>query len=205
MFNAELPPISQLPTSGQLVRSTLVALASATALLFTVVLPAEYGIDPTGAGKVLGLTEMGLMKSRLAREAEKDRLRAVAAKAHQSEGAGTAQAAARTETKAPAARSDKITLTLKPDEGVEVKMQMKQGAKANFSWSVSGGTVHFDEHGEGLNNEISYAKANEVANREGTIEAAFDGLHGWYWRNRGTTDVTITLTTQGTYAAIARM
>jgi len=41
-------------------------------LLLTTVLPAEYGIDPTGAGRVLGLTQMGEIKVRLAREAAAD-------------------------------------------------------------------------------------------------------------------------------------
>jgi len=62
-----------LPTARQLVRSTLVALAVAALLLVTVVLPAEYGIDPTGIGRLTGLAEMGEIKSQLAEEAEADR------------------------------------------------------------------------------------------------------------------------------------
>ena len=37
------------------------------------VLPAEYNIDPTGVGRALGLTQMGEIKTQLAREAEADR------------------------------------------------------------------------------------------------------------------------------------
>ena len=55
-----------------MLRSVLIALAVALLLLFTVVLPAEYGIDPTGVGRVLGLTRMGEIKVRLAREAAAD-------------------------------------------------------------------------------------------------------------------------------------
>ena len=54
MFNSQLPDVSELPTTRQLVGSTLVAMAGAAALLVTVVLPSEYGIDPTGVGRVLG-------------------------------------------------------------------------------------------------------------------------------------------------------
>ena len=40
------------------------------ALLVTVVLlPAEYGVDPTRVGSLLGLTEMGRIKMKLAEEA----------------------------------------------------------------------------------------------------------------------------------------
>ena len=66
------PSSSELPSARALLRSTLVALAAAGTLLLTVVLPAEYGIDPTGAGRVLGLTQMGEIKVRLAREAAED-------------------------------------------------------------------------------------------------------------------------------------
>ena len=59
MHNANIPTHVELPSSKQLVRSTVIAIAAAGAILVAVVLPAEYGIDPTGAGKVLGLTEMG--------------------------------------------------------------------------------------------------------------------------------------------------
>ena len=66
-----LPPAA--PASpGRLLRSTLIALAVAALLLTTVVLPAEYGIDPTGVGRKLGLTRMGEIKTRLAKEAAAD-------------------------------------------------------------------------------------------------------------------------------------
>jgi hypothetical protein len=69
MYNTKIPTQAELPTAGQLVPSTAVAAATAAALLVTVVLPAEYGIDPTGVGRVLGLTEMGEIKASLAEEA----------------------------------------------------------------------------------------------------------------------------------------
>ena len=59
-------------TSGGLIRSTLLASGAAAAMLTIVYLPAEYGIDPTGFGAVLGLTEMGQIKQQLYAEAEAD-------------------------------------------------------------------------------------------------------------------------------------
>ncbi|MFY0990742.1 hypothetical protein [Halomonas sp. C05BenzN] len=73
MYNTDLPTRAELPSTGKLIRSTLVAAVVAVALLVTVVLPAEYAIDPTGAGRLLGLTEMGEIKLQLAEEAELDR------------------------------------------------------------------------------------------------------------------------------------
>lgn len=56
-------------TSGGLIRSTLMAGAAALAILTFFWLPAEYGVDPTGVGGLMGLTEMGEIKQQLAGEA----------------------------------------------------------------------------------------------------------------------------------------
>ena len=44
-----------------------------------------------------------------------------------------------------------------------------------------------------------------VASDDGVLEAAFNGSHGWFWRNRGDAPVTITLRTAGDYAQIKRV
>ncbi|MEK5764296.1 transmembrane anchor protein, partial [Acinetobacter junii] len=59
MFNAEIPKDVELPSSKKLIKSTVIAAVSAIVVLVTWVMPAEYAIDPTGVGKVLGLTKMG--------------------------------------------------------------------------------------------------------------------------------------------------
>jgi hypothetical protein len=56
MYNSDLPKRAALPSSRQLFRSTILAVLSAIIILITIVLPSEYGIDPTGAGRALGLT-----------------------------------------------------------------------------------------------------------------------------------------------------
>ncbi|RCS21305.1 hypothetical protein DUT91_25065, partial [Phyllobacterium salinisoli] len=72
MYNTDIPTRAELPSSAQLLRSTIIAMISAAAILVTVVLPAEYAIDPTGIGRALGLVEMGEIKAQLAEEAERD-------------------------------------------------------------------------------------------------------------------------------------
>lgn len=71
MTNPPMPPVQPV-SPRKLLRSTLVAVLVAGLLLATVVLPAEYGVDPTGVGRVIGLTQMGEIKTRLAREAAAD-------------------------------------------------------------------------------------------------------------------------------------
>lgn len=73
MYNTDIPSREELPTTRTLLRSTFIAALVAVALVFTTILPAEYGIDPTGIGRVTGLTEMGEIKVQLHKEAEADR------------------------------------------------------------------------------------------------------------------------------------
>ena len=72
MYNTDIPNRAELPSTRQLLRSTIIAVVAAAVILITVVLPAEYGVDPTGAGRAMGLTEMGQIKTQLAEEAERD-------------------------------------------------------------------------------------------------------------------------------------
>ena len=51
------PEIGELPNKKILNRATLIAATIAAVLLVTVVLPAEYGVDRTGVGRLLGLTD----------------------------------------------------------------------------------------------------------------------------------------------------
>jgi hypothetical protein len=77
---AATPNVQSVPaTPGGLIRSTLLAAGAAGAILVLFWLPAEYGIDPTGAGALTGLTEMGEIKQQLAAEAAADAQTAAAA------------------------------------------------------------------------------------------------------------------------------
>lgn len=198
MYNADLPTRAELPTTKQLVRSTLIALGAAVVILVTAVLPAEYAIDPTGVGRVFGLTQMGEIKQQLAEEAARD---AANAEAPLGEPADAPPPAAVADP-----RSDEMSVTLRPGEGAEVKLAMRAGATAQFEWTVSnGGVVNYDLHGDGGGRSTSYIQGRGVPGHRGELEAAFDGNHGWFWRNRGTSDVTVTLRTTGEYASIRRV
>lgn len=217
MYNDDLPTKAVQPTARQLLRSTLIALASAIVILVTLVLPGEYGIDPTGVGRVLGLTEMGEIKTQLSREAEADRRRGRKNVAPPGSDQGSslfgrvfaaffvAPAAAQVAQAAPTERSDEVTITLKPGQGAEIKLVMKKGAKAQFTWTVANGVVNYDLHGDGGGRSISYKKGRGVPKHEGTLTAAFDGNHGWFWRNRTRQNVTVILRVKGAYAEIKRL
>jgi hypothetical protein len=209
MYNSSAPSPADLPTSKQLLRSTLMALVAAIAILVVVVLPAEYAIDPTGFGQVLGLTEMGEIKGQLAEEAAADAAAEAAANAAAEDAAGSRQAPVEAEAAPtpPAAAEwrDEMRLELEPGQGAEVKLKMKAGERAEFSWTAEGGAVNFDRHGHGGGRSVGYAKGRNVPADEGTLEAAFDGDHGWFWRNRGSSAVTVVIRTRGQYAEMKRV
>lgn len=217
MFNANKPSDADLPTTGQLIRSTVIALAAAIVILVTIVLPSEYAIDPTGIGRALGLTHMGEVKKQLAAEAHADEQKAAqaeevvapppaAAPAEPAVEAAPLQTVVDTPSAPPAVKSDEVSFTLKPSEGTEYKLTMREGAKVAFGWDVVGGVVNYDLHGTAKSgSETSYRKGREVQTDSGDLVAAFDGAHGWFWRNRGTQDVTITLKTSGDYLELKRV
>lgn len=68
----DVSPTIPTASTRTLLRSTLIALATAAVVTVCAVLPAEYGVDPTGIGSRLGLTQMGKLKLELAREAALD-------------------------------------------------------------------------------------------------------------------------------------
>jgi len=208
MYNSDTPIRAELPSSRQLLRSTILAAVSALVLLVTVVLPAEYGIDPTGIGGVLRMTEMGDIKQQLAAEAAADAAATTATAP--ALGMAPANAAQAPESAAVAAASevewrDEMPFTLTPGEGTEIKLKMTEGAKAHFEWVVEGGEVNFDTHGDAPGKSISYEKGRGFASDDGVLEAAFTGNHGWFWRNRGQSDVKVILRTRGDYTDIKKM
>ena len=241
MYNANKPSIDELPSSAQLLRSTIIAISAAAALLITTVLPSEYGIDPTGVGRILGLTEMGEIKTQLAEEAEADRRLEAQTQAEatietapspQPVGGETnvanplpqeqpttvventpeaapevtqVEAEPAAQEPAPIANSDEVSITLTPGQGAEIKLVMKGGAKARFEWTANGSVLNYDTHGNGGGQRISYEKGRAVPGDEGVLEAAFDGNHGWFWRNRTDADVTMTLRTEGDYLEMKRV
>jgi hypothetical protein len=201
MFNAEKPSLEELPSSAQLIRSTAIAAASAVAILVTVVLPAEYNIDPTGIGGVLGLAEMGEIKTQLAEEAEADRLMDLEAEEQSSlmndifglfVGAAHAQEAE--------VWRDEITFTLAPGDSAEWKLVMEEGQTVEYRIFVEGGRVNFDMHGHGGGQSVTYDKSRGSTGDAGAIVAAFDGEHGWFWRNRDSEPATVTVQVRGEYA-----
>lgn len=96
---------------------------------------------------------------------------------------------------------DRVRITLNPNQGLEYKFIMKPGATLHYEWE-STAPVYWDFHAEEEGKpreEFTRFEEGTSDGEEGTRKATFAGRHGWYWLNKGTTPVTITLETTGDY------
>lgn len=202
MHNAPKPNIEDLPTKAQLRRSTVIAGIGAVFIGVCIYLPAEYGTDPTGVGGILGLTEMGEIKQQLAAEAAEDEALhgGDESSSLMNDIFGLFVGAAH----AQEAWTDEITFTLAPGEFTEIKATMKEGATMTYAWVATGGRINFDLHAHSGSDAVTYEKGRGQTSGEGNFETPFAGDHGWFWRNRDGSDITVTLQLRGDYSEIVR-
>jgi hypothetical protein len=195
------PNPADLPSSAKLIKSTIVAAVAAAFLLVVAILPAEYGIDPTGVGKVLGLTAMGEIKMSLAQEATAQANDKPAAIQPVQPIQDVVAKQAETVT---SLRKDSLELTLVPNEGKEIKLTLNKGERARFVWYTDGAAANFDGHSDSVKHKINYKswQKGRSQREEGVLVAEFDGKHGWFWRNRTSKPMTITLQVEGEHSDI---
>ncbi len=173
------------------------------------ILPAEYGVDPTGLGERIGLT-------RLAGVSVPDRKRAPRIVRGTFPGIPAGDdfdyfdpevlGAPYTGTHSSTVRTDTFEIELDVYEQVEYKAVMNQGDALVFSWRlVEGTTVYSDFHADPAGNPaypdrywIRYAESEE-ASGSGSVVAPFDGNHGWYWLNIEEEPIRIELKVHGFY------
>jgi hypothetical protein len=189
-------------------KNTLLGLAVAALVavvaLFTVVLPAERGYDPTGIGKALGLMAMSEQHKAAAAALEdviggNDKLVAAAGADPEDPLPLPNPAVSQLESAAP--KTETMTIKLGWDEKTEIKALLGKNKTIVYSWSVEGGKVYVDFHGhdpsKGDNYWVRYEEAQESTGRSGSLVAPFAGEHGWYWLNVSDGPVTIKLTVTG--------
>ena len=186
-------------------KATLWAIVIATALLVTLVLPAEYGVDPTGAGRLFGLTTMGERKMAAASSASSPNIPAVTPTiANKS----TEAAVQYSTISALPLRFDEIEVKLPPKGQVEYKTVLPEGESLVFTWDAGGANLEFDFHGEpasGPSGAFLTFHKGTATKSGGSLKAPFTGTHGWYWKNPTDKNVAIKLRVSGFYSEIKRM
>lgn len=178
--------MSDTSSSKKGLLTTLAVLGVGAIALVVFVLPAEYGIDPTGAGKALGVSD--LSDSEEMTELERGALRS-----------GVLTLSEAPYVADPAKASDRWVRELAPFESIEFKYTLSEGEPLEFQWTATA-PLTYDMHahpfegGEALTE--SYGQDSAAAMR-GTYLPAFTGIHGWFWRNDTTDNVTLTLDASG--------
>ena len=153
---------------------------AAVIVLVTAVLPAEYGLDPLGTGRALGLLNL---------------FNAAPPPIVAAQGGPVAP-------QADGFRTDSRTLTVPSLGSVEFKYQLAKGAVLVYSWRATA-PIDFDFHTEPAGQPPSASETFERGSAEvkqGSYTAPYDGIHGWYWENLYDTDVVVTLEAAGFFS-----
>ena len=179
-------------STNTLIRASIIAIITAFIIFITLILPAEYKIDPTGLGKVMGLTALA-EESVLAEETEPSE-KQISTQIEQT----------KSQSSIPY-RDDRVTVTVPPNKGVEYKFKMHQYANLAYEWTTNGEPVFFDFHGEPKGDASGYFESYVIATNaemKGSMTMPFEGGHGWYWKNNSDKEIIITLKTQGNYEVV---
>lgn len=177
------------PSVRALVKAMVGAFLAALVILVTLVLPAEYGVDPLGTGAAMGLTALSAP---------------ILAPIPPPEGETLAPVPMGPVALYPGEyKFDAREIVLGPYEYVEYKYHLAKDATMLFSWIASGDVLH-DFHGDPEGAPADAAQSFDKAARQradGSFVAPFTGIHGWYWENPGGDSMTVRLTTAGFYTS----
>lgn len=184
MTNTSSDPRVTPVSITRLAAATAAAFVVATVVLAAAVLPAEYGKDPLGTGRALGLLDL-----------------------YESKAEDSAPAPAPAERPRPQTyKVDASTLELGPGQAFEYKYRLERGASMVYAWST-GAAIKFEFHGEPddrTQKVVTYEK-REGDRASGALTAAFTGIHGWYWENPTDRALTITIHSAGFFSAAEEM
>jgi hypothetical protein len=181
---------------------------AAGALLFTVVLPAEYGIDPTGLGKVLGLTTLASQEKTINMQPFESVLSFNVEEYDMQADVINQSVKGLIKLQPTLFKTEVIDINIEDLGEVEHKFITDADATFVYSWEVlnaKGDGVYFDFHGHPSTKdaanypdgfEMAYSK-NEGTTQSGSFTAQFPGYHGFYFMNLEEGPITVRLKISG--------
>jgi hypothetical protein len=194
------PPV---PSLKSLIIASISATLLAIIILLSAVLPAEYGIDPTGLGKMMGLTALSAQTNATSQPI------AITCPVLPPQADNQASGSTGTTQKQPQPQwQDSVKIRVPAGKGLEYKFHLLKGAALEYSWATDGAKLYFDFHGEPEGDKTGYFKSFKESTdnqSNGTLTAPFEGHHGWYWENKTREPVTIILNTKGSYRILGLM
>jgi hypothetical protein len=210
-MNDITPPVQSLKS---LIIATAFATLLAALILIAAVLPAEYGIDPTGLGGKMGLTALSAQAEATSQplaitcEAPPSQVAEISDQdQHQAANEPTVSTEASHKQTQPQWQ-DSVKIIVPAGDGLEYKFHMVKGASLEYSWATDGSKLYFDFHGEPKGDTTGYFKSFKESTdnqSSGALTAPFEGPHGWYWENKTRSPVTILLNTKGSYRVLGLM
>jgi hypothetical protein len=189
------------PSRKRLLTSVVAAIAGAAVILVAFVLPAEYGIDPTGIGKALGLTAInGPTRTLQVKDVigGNEKYREVELPADPRAPVPLPNPAV-SQLKPAAPRTENVSVTLEAGQQTEIKAILDAAQVIVYSWQADG-EVYTDFHGHEPTAGDAFVRYEEQQSGHeghGSLVAPFAGEHGWYWLNISEKPVTIKLTFTG--------
>ena len=181
-------------SKDKLIRNTGVAALVAITLLLTIILPAEFDIDPTGVGSVLGIS--GLSHQAVVEGVNSET----------GENALAAASPLHIHHQPPLKFVD-VDLVLEPYGQGEFKLKMQANAELSYLWHSGTDLVYADLHGHTLvmgdegEEEIvvRYLETQEGTGESGQFHTPFGGDHGWYFLNLETRPINIRVQISGNF------
>ena len=161
---------SRPPSARNILFATGVALIVGLLVLLTTILPAEFGSDPLGTGRLLGLTALSAEENPFEERLEMHRSDYV-------------------EFELGPFQSVEYKYTLDLDAPIVFSWI----ADGELYYDM-----HAEPAGLGAEYAESFEQGN-AERRMGSFHAPFAGIHGWFWENRGSRSVLLQLHSSGFY------
>ncbi len=158
------------PSSKNILIASAISLVVALVVLFSFILPAEFGSDPLGTGEFFGLNVLGLEENPFEEQLVEHKTDYV-------------------EFILGPFESVEYKYLLDMD----ASMLFSWVADGELYYDM-----HAEPAGLGEEYAESFEQGNSES-RMGSFHAPFTGIHGWFWENRGLSTITLQLYSSGFY------
>jgi len=196
---------------NKIIEASIISLLIGAILLVVAVLPAEYGMDPTGLGKLFGFDRLYVAEEEVSNGFGPMDLKDAPLIKLEKAGSGPSvkrpvEADLPPPTEQLSSREDQTSIIVPAGKGIEFKLEMLKYGKMKYEWTTANGEIlYFDFHGEVNQQEKVdevYFESFTIANSNnmvGTFLAPYEGKHGWFFRNNGNEDITVNFRLKGQY------
>ncbi|MEE9348689.1 MAG: hypothetical protein V3U80_01425 [Flavobacteriaceae bacterium] len=187
----------------QLLKSTVYALIIGLFVFVVAVLPAAYGKDPLGTGKLFGFDKLYTKTTQPLIVQKQLKIEKLGSNSNVPK---PIEAFNPIPDKQYNKQIDTIKIVIPAKKGIEYKFNAKKLAAIKYEWfTTNKAVVYLDFHGEVKQanppknvfyESYTLAYSNNMA---GTFTAPFNGKHGWYFRNDYDQDIQLFIILNGEY------